>query len=145
MLVKPGQGFGASIARQFRHEADLVSIVECMARNTRFEGFCGFDWIRENRTSKPYVVEFYPRATSGIRSGRACGVSFSQIAAEWDDKTATHYTQTQPVGTRIEAHYTGGVCATGFPDGTDTTTFTGTTLPCCSRDAIKCWAGVSEL
>jgi hypothetical protein len=105
MVIKPGQGFGASIARHFRHETDLEPIVECLARNTSFEGFCGFDWIREKHTGKPYVVEFHPRATSGLRFGRACGVSFSQIAAEWNDKAATNYIQTQPVGTRIEAHY----------------------------------------
>lgn len=105
MLLKPGQGFGASIARHFRYEADLAPIVECLARKTRFEGFCGFDWIREKSTGKPYVIEFHPRATSGLRFGRACGVSFSQIAAEWNETTTATSPQTQPKGYDIEAHY----------------------------------------
>ena len=105
MLVKPGQGFGASIARLFRHEPDLTPIVECLARNTRFEGFCGFDWIREKNSGKPYVVEFHPRATSGLRFGKACGVSFSQIAAEWKDSATATSPETQRPGCDIEAHY----------------------------------------
>ncbi len=104
-IAKTDQRFGPSTARLFRYEADLAPIVECLACNTRFEGFCGFDWIREKRTGKPYVVEFHPRATSGYRFGRACGVSFSQIVAEWNDTTSTHPPQTQAPDTLIEACY----------------------------------------
>ncbi|GEM_PF-1243031 len=104
-IAKTDERFGPSTARLFRYEADLAPIVECLACNTRFEGFCGFDWIREKRTGKPYVVEFHPRATSGYRFGRACGVSFSQIVAEWNDTTSTRPPQTQAPDTLIEAPY----------------------------------------
>lgn len=104
-IAKTDQRFGPSTARLFRHEPDLTPIVECLARNTRFEGFCGFDWIREKSTGKPYVVEFHPRATSGLRFGKACGVSFSQIAAEWKSTATATSPKTQRPGCDIEAHY----------------------------------------
>jgi len=104
-IAKTDQRFGPSTARLFRHEPDLAPIVECLAHNTRFEGFCGFDWIREKSTGKPYVVEFHPRATSGLRFGRACGVSFSQIAAEWKSTATATSPKTQRPGCDIEAHY----------------------------------------
>jgi hypothetical protein len=51
------------------------------------------------------VVEFHPRATSGLRFGRACGVSFSRIAAEWKSTATATSPKTQRPGCDIEAHY----------------------------------------
>jgi hypothetical protein len=104
-LVKTNCRFGPSTARRFRYEADLAPLVQRLARKTLFEGFCGFDWIREKHTEKPYVIEFHPRAPSGFRFGRACGVSFAKIIAEWDDRDSNSAVQTQSPGSSVEAYY----------------------------------------
>jgi len=104
-FVKTNGRFSPSTARKFRHEADLAPIVECLARETRFEGFCGFDWIREKKSGKPYVIEFHPRAPSGFRFGRACGVSFSQMIENWDTRDSNAAVQTQSPGCSVEAYF----------------------------------------
>jgi len=85
---------------------ELQPMVEHLARLTRFEGFCGFDWIQEETTGRHYLIEFHPRATSGYRFSNFCGVNFSAAITAWlKQETEKFPTQVQPMGNPVAAHY----------------------------------------
>ncbi len=98
--------FSASTARLFRAMPELQPLVEQVASFTKFEGFCGFDWIEEEATGRHYLIEFHPRPPSGFRFGRFCSVDFSAAIAAWLERAVDAFpTQVQPRGTSIAAHY----------------------------------------
>ena len=101
-----GHEYSASTARRFEAMPGLRQTVESVAAFARFEGFCGFDWIEEETTGRHWLIEFHPRAPSGFRFGRHCGVDFSAAIAAWLRREAAIFsTQTQPEGTAVLAHY----------------------------------------
>lgn len=101
-----GGEYSPSTARLFRAMPKLKPVVEFIAAFARFEGFCGFDWIEEEATGRHWLIEFHPRAPSGFRFGRQCGVDFSAAIAVWlRRELATFSTQTQPEGNAVQAHY----------------------------------------
>jgi hypothetical protein len=98
--------FGPSTARLFRAMPELQPMVEQLARMTRFEGFCGFDWIEEETTGRHYLIEFHPRPGSGFRFGRVCGVDFPAAIAAWLRREADAFpTLVQAPGISVAAHY----------------------------------------
>ena len=97
--------FGASTARQFQAMPALRPLVEEVARFTKFEGLCGFDWIEEEGSGRHYLIEFHPRPPSGFRFGRFCGVDFSAAIAAWLKSGEISPPKTQPEGSSIAAHY----------------------------------------
>ncbi len=101
--------FGPSTARSFRAMPELQPLVEQVARFTRFEGFCGFDWIKDASTDQFHLIEFHPRPPSGFRFGRICGVDFPAAIAAWlRSDSATFPTQVQSPGRVVVAHYFSG-------------------------------------
>ncbi len=106
-ILKTTHGpYGPSTAREFLPLPGHQSLIDELAQFTRFEGFCGFDWIEETGTGQIYLLEFHPRATSGVRFGSACGVDFSEAVAVWSGKAADSITpEVQPAGNRVLAHY----------------------------------------
>jgi len=97
--------FGPSTARLFAGLPRMQPLVEEVARHTRFDGFCGFDWVEEKNTGKYYLVEFHPRASQGFRYGRFCGVDFSQAVGAWlRGNTQNFAPLTQLPGTSVAAH-----------------------------------------
>ena len=98
--------FSSSTARHFQAMPEIRPLIAQVARLTRFEGFCGFDWIREEETGRHWLVEFHPRAPSGFRFGRFCGVSFPAAIEAWLDGSAYSFPpQVQPPGKGVRAHY----------------------------------------
>jgi hypothetical protein len=101
-----GGEYSPSTARLFRAMPKLQPTVESVAAFTMFEGFCGFDWIEEDATGQHWLIEFHPRAPSGFRFGRQCGVDFSAAIAAWLRHEAAIFSQqTQPEGGAVAAHY----------------------------------------
>ena len=101
--------FSPSTARNFRAIPELQPLVEQVARFTKFEGFCGFDWIKEANTGQYYLIEFHPRPSSGFRFGRSCGVDFPAAIAAWlRFDSGTFPTQVQAPGSLVVAHYFSG-------------------------------------
>jgi hypothetical protein len=101
--------FSPSTARNFRAIPELQPLVEKVARFTRFEGLCGFDWIKEDNTGQYYLIEFHPRPSSGFRFGRSCGVDFPAAIAAWLKlDSAAFPTQVQAPGNLVVAHYFSG-------------------------------------
>lgn len=106
---RKGGEFGPSTARLFRAMPKLQPTVEQVARLTRFEGFCGFDWIEEEATGRHYLIEFHPRPASGYRFGRFCGVDFSAAIAAWLKGESDGFPpRIQPEGVSVPAHYFSG-------------------------------------
>jgi hypothetical protein len=98
--------YSPSTARSFRAMPQLQPLVENVARFTRFEGFCGFDWIEEESSGHHYLIEFHPRPSSGFRFGRFCQVDFAAAIAAWLKREGdTFPTQVQAPGHSVEAHY----------------------------------------
>jgi hypothetical protein len=98
--------FSPSTARLFRPMPELQPLVEQIAAFTRFDGFCGFDWIRETATGRRYLIEFHPRPPSGFRFGRQCRVDFPAAIAAWLNREGASFpTQVQPHGYSVAAHY----------------------------------------
>jgi hypothetical protein len=101
-----GGEFCASTARLFRAMPALQPLVEQVARFTKFEGFCGFDWIEEEATGMHYLIEFHPRPPSGFRFGRFCGVDFAAAITAWLKRDgAAFQPQVQVQGSSVAAHY----------------------------------------
>lgn len=98
--------FSPSVGRQFQAMPGLEPMVEALAQFTRFEGFCGFDFIEETGTGRYYLIEFHPRAPSGFRFGRACGLDFSRAISAWLNSNAANFpAEVQPPDGVVKAHY----------------------------------------
>lgn len=98
--------FTGSTARFFQAMPEIEPLIAQVARFTRFEGFCGFDWIQEEGTGRHYLVEFHPRAPSGFRFGRFCSVNFPAAIMAWLNGNAMSFSQSvQPPGSSVRAHY----------------------------------------
>jgi hypothetical protein len=105
-IKRNGGKFGPSTARLFRAMPELQPLVEQLAQSTRFEGFCGFDWIKEDGTGQYYLIEFHPRPPPGFRFGRFCGVDFSAAITAWLKGDVENFpTLVQPSASVIAAHY----------------------------------------
>lgn len=61
--------FGASTARLFKPMPELKPLIYEVAKLTRLEGFCGFDWIEESGTGRHYLIEIHPRSIPALRPG----------------------------------------------------------------------------
>ncbi len=104
-----GGEFHASTARLFRAMPALQPLVEQVARFTKFEGFCGFDWIEEEATGRHYLIEFHPRPPSGFRFGRFCGVDFTAAITAWLKRDGgVSPPQVQAPGSSVAAQYFSG-------------------------------------
>ncbi|MEO7098042.1 MAG: ATP-grasp domain-containing protein [Luteolibacter sp.] len=100
-----GGAFSYSTARMFLPKPELCPLVEQVARFTNFEGFCGFDWIRDENTGIHWMIEFHPRASAGLRFADRCGVDFSAaIVAAMTPGTAEFSPRVQMSGTSVAAH-----------------------------------------
>jgi Glutathione synthase/Ribosomal protein S6 modification enzyme (glutaminyl transferase) len=98
--------FGASTARLFKPMPELKPLIYEVAKLTRLEGFCGFDWIEESGTGRHYLIEIHPRPPSGFRFGRFCGVDLPGAVAAWLEGATDSFTPSfQSDETAIDAHY----------------------------------------
>jgi hypothetical protein len=78
-----GGEYGTSTGRRFEAMPSLEPLVRRLAEVTQFDGFCGFDWILEDRTGEIFLIEFHARAPSGFRFWRDCSVDFSAAVSTW--------------------------------------------------------------
>jgi hypothetical protein len=84
----------------------LGPLMEKIAARTRFEGFCGMDWIEEAGTGRHYLLEFNPRLTSGFRSAYACGLDCAPAVAAWvSEDLPSAAPLTLAVGRETPVHY----------------------------------------
>ncbi len=97
--------FSYSTGRHFRAMPALRPLAELVARESRYEGFCGVDCVEEAGTGRIYVIEFNPRATAGWRFGRDCGVDFAPAVAAWAGGATLAAPLTPPPGCDVPAHY----------------------------------------
>ncbi len=106
-IIKRRKGrFGPATARLFAAMPELHPLVEEVARYTRFEGFCGFDWIQDEQSGRYYLIEFNPRPPPGFRFGRFCGVDFGRAVVAWLNGTAKEFALLcQPQENPVAAYY----------------------------------------
>jgi hypothetical protein len=50
---------------------------------TQFHGFCGLDWVLDESTGTPFILEMNPRPTPGLYVSQLAGVNFSAAVADW--------------------------------------------------------------
>lgn len=65
---------GPSCARRLCIPGGMNELTAAVADATGFHGFCGFDWILCQETGRPYLIEFHPRATSGLETAMLAGI-----------------------------------------------------------------------
>jgi len=58
--------FGPSTRRVLCAPPDVENQAHALGRLTQFTGFCGFDFIEDEKTGKIFVLEFHPRPTAGF-------------------------------------------------------------------------------
>ena len=109
LVKRSGGEFTGSTARLFCSMPELGPLVEQVARFTKFEGFCGFDWIEEEETGSHHLIEFHPRPPPGFRFGRFCGLNFPTAIAAWLRRETEGFPpQVQAPGSAVAAHYFSG-------------------------------------
>lgn len=77
---------GPSCARRLCIPDGMNELTEAVAAGTGFHGPCGFDWILCRETGRPYLIEFHPRATSGLETAVLAGIdpvrAFADLIAD---------------------------------------------------------------
>ena len=70
--------FSPSIAREFYVPDGMSELSHKVIEKSGFHGFCGFDWIEDEKTGQAYVIEFHPRTSSGYYWGNYWHVDITQ-------------------------------------------------------------------
>lgn len=73
---------GPSCARRLCIPDGMDELTAAVADATGFHGLCGFDWILCQETGRPYLIEFHPRATSGLETGMLAGIDIVRALAD---------------------------------------------------------------
>ena len=75
--------FGPASSRLYRKNPEAEAMAVLIARLTRFNGFCGFDWIQSGGPEGPvFAIEFHPRPTLGFHMAHHAGVDFVAAARQ---------------------------------------------------------------
>ena len=75
--------FGPASSRLYQKNREAEAMASLIARLTRFNGFCGFDWIRSGGPGGPvFAIEFHPRPTLGFHMAHHAGVDFTAAARQ---------------------------------------------------------------
>jgi hypothetical protein len=69
---------GPSTVRRYFDLPEMHEFARRIISETGFSGFCGFDFMVEDKTGLPIVIEWNPRITSPCSLGKDCGVDFGQ-------------------------------------------------------------------
>lgn len=86
---------GPATVVEFIDEPEIDRVVETLVARLGLSGFCGFDFILERETERPFLLELNPRATSACWLGTSahsdlCAALFRAVkdGAESDVRTA---------------------------------------------------------
>jgi hypothetical protein len=74
----------ASALEMFWHPEIEPTLVR-FGKMTGFHGFCGLDWVLDESTGTPFILEMNPRPTPGLYVSQLAGVDFSAAIADWLD------------------------------------------------------------
>jgi glutathione synthase/RimK-type ligase-like ATP-grasp enzyme len=84
--------FCASAGGEFVDDIQIEKAVQQLGIVVRFHGLCGFDWVREERSGRIFVIELNPRPTPTIHAGVWTGVNFADaIRRLADGKVASRH------------------------------------------------------
>ena len=77
----PG-AFGPSSARQFTHDDQIDVLLERFGSQTKYDGFCAFDWIL-NSEDAINVIELNARPVPALHMATRVGVDFSEAIRDF--------------------------------------------------------------
>jgi hypothetical protein len=97
--------FGPASSRLYRKNAAAEAVAVRLARLTGFHGFCGFDWIQEDRAPhRLHAIDFHARPTLGFHMAARAGVDFAVAARHWV-RGGTDAVASQPDGRDRLCHF----------------------------------------
>jgi len=70
---------GTAAHRESIQHPEISEIADRLVATTRWSGFLGLDFLLENETGIPYVIDANTRANPAIHLGFLCGLDWSQI------------------------------------------------------------------
>ena len=92
---------GTAAHRESIHHPQISQIAERLVAATRWSGFLGLDFLLENKTGIPYVIDANTRANPAIHLGFLCGLDWSSIIL---DLIAGHTPAVQTARAGVHAH-----------------------------------------
>jgi len=81
--------YASSSALDIYWHPAIEPILTKIGKMTNFHGLCGIDWVMDDESGAPLVLELNPRPTPGIYAGHVAGVDFPRAIAEWMDGDPT--------------------------------------------------------
>jgi glutathione synthase/RimK-type ligase-like ATP-grasp enzyme len=75
----------AACALDIYWHSDIEPMVVKLGKMTEFHGLCGFDWVLDENTDRPFILEINPRPTPGTYASQLAGVNFPRAIADWLD------------------------------------------------------------
>lgn len=73
----------SSSALQPHWHPEIESGVVKLGEMTGFDGLCGVDWVIDEVSGRPYMLEMNARPIPGMRFAQFSGVSFPKAIADW--------------------------------------------------------------
>ena len=67
--------FGGSVMRRPSTPRGMEDLVDAVTLATEFHGLCGFDWVLDEATDQPTLIEFHPRSPGGFEWGEYAGIN----------------------------------------------------------------------
>ena len=73
---------GTSVIRESIAHPDIAEITETIARETSWTGFLGFDFLVDEVTKTPYLIDANPRPNPAVQLGFCSGINWASLLAE---------------------------------------------------------------
>jgi len=70
---------GTSVYRESIAHAEIAELTQRLAAGTRWSGFLGLDFIVEDSTGRPHLIDANPRANPAVSLGYRAGVDWSAL------------------------------------------------------------------
>ncbi len=78
----PNPAAAASAFEIFWHPEIEPTLVK-LGKMTEFHGLCGLDWVLDEDSTTPLILEMNPRPTPGIYASQCAGVNFPLAIRDW--------------------------------------------------------------
>ncbi len=73
---------GTSVIRESIAHPDIAEITETIARETSWTGFLGFDFLVDEVTRTPYLIDANPRPNPAVQLGFCAGLNWASLLME---------------------------------------------------------------
>ena len=73
---------GTSVIRESIAHPDIAEITEAIARETGWTGFLGFDFLVDEVTKTPYLIDANPRPNPAVQLGFCAGINWAALLLE---------------------------------------------------------------